>query len=76
VDHEKFMQSQNSGVMTEGTHHMKPIDFYGVLKEVIELLYPQIMKFVGWWLYFDAIGTTNKARLWAFEMTNFSNPSM
>lgn len=40
VDREKFMQTQNSGVMTEGTHDMKPIDFYGVLKEVIELLYP------------------------------------
>ena len=40
VDREKFLQTQNSGVMTEGTHNGKKIDFYGVLKEVIELQYP------------------------------------
>lgn len=39
VDREKFMQTQNSGVMTEGEHNGENIDFYGVLKEVIELQY-------------------------------------
>jgi hypothetical protein len=39
VDREKFLLTQNSGVMTEGSHNGKDIDFYGVLKEVIELEY-------------------------------------
>ena len=39
VDREKFMLTQNSGVMTEGSHNDQDIDFYGVLKEVIELQY-------------------------------------
>jgi hypothetical protein len=33
------MQTQNSAVMTEGGHNGENIDFYGVLKEVIELQY-------------------------------------
>jgi len=39
VDREKFLQTQNSGVMTPGSHNGMDIDFYGVLKEVIELEY-------------------------------------
>jgi hypothetical protein len=39
VDREKFMQTQNSGVMNEGEHNGENIDFYGALKEVIELQY-------------------------------------
>ena len=39
VDREKFLKTQNSGVMTDGEHNGKKIDFYGVLKEVIELQY-------------------------------------
>lgn len=39
VDREKFLLTQNSGVMTEGSHNGKDVDFYGVLKEVIELEY-------------------------------------
>ena len=39
VDREKFVLTQNSGVMTEGSHNDQDIDFYGVLKEVIELQY-------------------------------------
>jgi len=37
VDREKFLQTQNSGVMTEGSHNGNELDFYGVLKEVLEL---------------------------------------
>ncbi|XP_066310955.1 uncharacterized protein [Miscanthus floridulus] len=33
VDHENFLLTQNSGVMTEGSHDGNNIDFYGVLKE-------------------------------------------
>ncbi|XP_066391785.1 uncharacterized protein [Miscanthus floridulus] len=33
VDHEKFLLTQNSGVLTEGSHNGKDVDFYGVLKE-------------------------------------------
>ena len=39
VDRENFLLTQNSGVMTEGSHDGNNIDFYGVLKEVIELQY-------------------------------------
>jgi hypothetical protein len=39
IDREKFLQTQNSGVMTPGEHNVNIIDFYGVLKEVIELQY-------------------------------------
>ena len=39
LDREKFLQTQNSGVMTEGTHEDVTIDYYGVLREVIELQY-------------------------------------
>lgn len=39
MDREKYLQTQNSGVMTEGTHDGENIDFYGVLKEIIELQY-------------------------------------
>ncbi|XP_066323971.1 uncharacterized protein [Miscanthus floridulus] len=33
VDREKFLLTQNSGVLTEGSHNGKDVDFYGVLKE-------------------------------------------
>ncbi|XP_066396301.1 uncharacterized protein [Miscanthus floridulus] len=33
VDHENFLLTQNSGVMTEGSHDGNNIDLYGVLKE-------------------------------------------
>jgi hypothetical protein len=39
VDRGKFPQTQNSGVMTPSEHNGNIIDFYGVLKEVIELQY-------------------------------------
>jgi hypothetical protein len=39
VDREKYMRTQNSGVVALGSHDEKEIDFYGVLKEVIELKY-------------------------------------
>jgi hypothetical protein len=39
VDREKYLLTQNSGVMTPGSHDDKDIYFYGVLKEVIELHY-------------------------------------
>ncbi|XP_066338417.1 uncharacterized protein [Miscanthus floridulus] len=39
VDRENFILTQNSGVMTEGSHEGNNIYFYGVLKEVIELQY-------------------------------------
>jgi hypothetical protein len=38
MDREKFLQTQNSGLMTPGEHN-NIIDFYGALKEVIELQY-------------------------------------
>ena len=39
VAREKHLKTQNSGVMAKGTHRGETIEFYGVLKEVIELQY-------------------------------------
>ena len=39
VEREKNRRTQNSGVMTDGTHDNQDIDFYGSLKEIIELRY-------------------------------------
>ena len=44
VDREKNLQTQNSGVMTDGTHGGKSVEFYGVLREVIELQYNSNLK--------------------------------
>ena len=39
VAREQHLKTQNSGVMAKGTHRGETIEFYGVLKEVIELQY-------------------------------------
>lgn len=39
VDREKNRKTQNSGVMTTGSHGNEDIEFYGCLKEIIELRY-------------------------------------
>lgn len=39
VDRESSRRTQNSGVMVEGSHNGEDIDFYGQLKEVIQLQY-------------------------------------
>ena len=36
---EKHLKTKNSSVMAKGTHRGETIEFYGVLKEVIELQY-------------------------------------
>ena len=39
VDCDSNKRTQNSGVMTEGEHDRKLINFYGTLKEIIQLDY-------------------------------------
>jgi hypothetical protein len=39
VDRESSKRTQNSGIMVEGSHNGEDIDFYGQLKEVIQLQY-------------------------------------
>ena len=39
ADQEKYRRTQNSGVMTEGTHDGESIEFYGCLKQITELQY-------------------------------------
>ena len=39
VDREKNRRTQNSGILTDGTHNGESIDFYGCLKNIIELKY-------------------------------------
>ncbi|WVZ64567.1 hypothetical protein U9M48_014065 [Paspalum notatum var. saurae] len=45
VSHEKYRKTQNSSIMTEGTHKDESIDFYGVLNEIIVLRYPSNKQF-------------------------------
>jgi hypothetical protein len=39
IDREKFLRTQNSGFMTASTHEGQSVEFYGVLREVIQLMY-------------------------------------
>jgi hypothetical protein len=39
VEREKNRRSQNSGLSCKGTHNNKDIDFYGTIKEIIQLQY-------------------------------------
>ncbi|XP_039815317.1 uncharacterized protein LOC120678241 [Panicum virgatum] len=39
VDPDKNKKTQNSGVMVQGEHNGQVIDFFGILKEIIQLLY-------------------------------------
>lgn len=39
VDRDKNRKTQNSGVLSQGTHNGKLIDFFGTLKEIIQLDY-------------------------------------
>jgi len=45
VSREKYRKTQNSGIMTQGTHKDECIDFYGVLSEIIVLRYPSNKQF-------------------------------
>lgn len=47
IEHEKNMLTQNSGVMTYGTYgdDGEKYEYYGVLKEVIELQYGSTKEF-------------------------------
>ena len=40
VERDKSRCTQNSGVMSPSHHEGEPLDFYGVLREVIKLVYP------------------------------------
>jgi len=52
TDRDKSRRMQNSGVMVESTHDGDPIDFYGSLKEIIELQYNSDLQ----WFSSDVIG--------------------
>ena len=39
IDRKKSLRTQNSGVMTAGAHEVQSVEFYGVLREVIQLMY-------------------------------------
>ncbi|XP_042950337.1 uncharacterized protein LOC122282453 [Carya illinoinensis] len=41
-DRERHRRTQNSGLVVRGEHQSNPVDFYGVLKDIIELRY------MGW----------------------------
>jgi hypothetical protein len=37
IERERNRRTQNSGVMVDGTHNGEDIEFYGCLKEIIQL---------------------------------------
>jgi len=45
AEREKNLKTQNSGVLTEGTHKGETIEFYGLLRQVIELQYNSNLQF-------------------------------
>ena len=45
VAREKHLKTQNIGVMAKGTYRGVTIEFYGVLKEVIELQYNSTLQY-------------------------------
>ncbi|KAL0337733.1 UNVERIFIED_CONTAM: hypothetical protein Scaly_2048400 [Sesamum calycinum] len=60
-DRENNKKTQNSGVVVEGEHNKKIIDFYGVVKDIIEVDYLQGAKRVlifkcDWWNLNDRSG--------------------
>jgi hypothetical protein len=62
IDREKNRRTQNSGVMAQGTHTGEDIEFYGCLREIIQLQYNVITADTGQWLFFGVIGSTQKER--------------
>jgi hypothetical protein len=44
IGHEKSLRTQNSGVMSPSFDEGEPLDFYGVLREVIQLVYPGLKR--------------------------------
>lgn len=42
VSHGHYPKTQNSGVVIKQEHQSKPIDFYGVLIDILQL------RFIGW----------------------------
>ncbi|WVZ76713.1 hypothetical protein U9M48_024665 [Paspalum notatum var. saurae] len=66
VNREKNRRTQNSGVMTEGTHNDEYIDFYGCLQDIIQLQYNSYSKgprivILFRWDWFDT--DSKKARM-------------
>ena len=43
---ERQRQTQNSGVLVDGTHNGVSIEFYGHLKEIVELSYNSNLEFI------------------------------
>ena len=46
TDRERHRQTQNSGVLVDGTHNGVPTEFYGQLKEIVELSYNSDLEFI------------------------------
>ena len=46
IDHERQRQTQNSGVLVDGTHNRVSTEFYGQLKEIVELSYNSNLEFI------------------------------
>ena len=56
IDRDKNKKTQNSGIMTQGTHNGQFIDFFGTLKEIVQLEYSDertVVLFKGDWFKLD-----------------------
>ena len=46
IDRERQRQTQNSGVLVDGTHNGVLTELYGQLKEIVELSYNSNLEFI------------------------------
>jgi hypothetical protein len=62
VDHDKNKKTQNSGVMSQSTHTRHVTDFFGALKEIIQLDYNErsVVFFKCYWFKLDGKRTELK----------------
>jgi hypothetical protein len=64
IDRERQRQTQNSGVLVDGTHNGVLTEFYGQLKEIVKLSYNSNLQFIRIVVLFwcDCLSQDGKAR--------------
>ena len=76
TDRERHRQTQNSGVLVDGTHNGVPTEFYGQLKEIVELSYNSDLEFIRTLYFFGVSGSVKMAKLEPLEMMVISDQSI
>ena len=76
VDRERQRQTQNNGVLVDGTHNGLATEFYGQLREIVELSYNSSLECIRTVVLFGVTGSIKMAKLEPLEMMAFLDPSM